>query len=70
MHDKLLELKDRIEKLKAIGELYDELLAKNIRNDEELQKTKLRYDYLRNQALKLSLESKKIVQRIEKEDIP
>ncbi|MBW3022784.1 hypothetical protein KY308_01645 [Candidatus Woesearchaeota archaeon] len=70
MQDKLLELKSKIEKLKAVGELYEELLSREIRNEEELEKAKLRYDYLKQKALELSLESKKLVQKIEKEDIP
>ncbi|MEM4337119.1 MAG: hypothetical protein QXG86_03890 [Candidatus Woesearchaeota archaeon] len=70
MHDKLLELKNNIEKLKAIGKLYEELMSKQIKTEEELEKAKARYNYLRQEALKISLESKKLVQRIEKEDIP
>jgi len=70
MHDKLLELKSNMEKLKAIGQLYDELMSKEITAKEELEKAKIRYDYLKQQALKISMDSKKLVQKIEQEDIP
>jgi len=70
MHDKLLELKSSMEKLKAIGELYEELFGREIKTPEELEKAKFRYDYLKQQALKLSIESKNLVQKIEQEDIP
>ena len=70
MHDKLVDLKANIEKLKAIGTLYEELMGREIKSPEELEKAKFRYDYLKQQALKLSMDSKKIVQKIEQEDIP
>jgi len=70
MHDKLLELKNNIEKLKAIVQLYEELMEKEIKTGEELEKARLRYDYLKQHALKLSMDSKKLVQKIEEEDIP
>lgn len=70
MHDKLLELRHNIEKLKAISQLYEELMSREIISQEELKKARFRYDYLKQQALKLSMDSKKLVQRIEQEDIP
>ena len=70
MKDKLEELKENFEKLRAIGEIYEELMSGEIKSREEYEKALLKYKALKNQALKLSLHSKKIIQKMESEDIP
>ena len=70
MKDKLEQLRMDFEKLKAIGELYEDFASREIGDEKELEEARLRYDALRDQALKISLHSKKIIQSIESEDIP
>ncbi len=70
MRDKLEQLRIDFEKIKTIGELYEDLASREVRDEKELEEARLRYDALRNQALKISLHSKKIIQSIESEDIP
>jgi len=70
MKENLGQLKINFEKIRAIGELYDDLMAKGAAGEKELEEAMLRYSALRDTALKLLLHSKKIVEKIEKEDIP
>lgn len=70
MKNKLDQLRGNFEKLKAIGELYEELMAKGVSDEKELEQSVLKYKALKNQALKLSLHSKKIIENIENEDVP
>ena len=70
MKSKLEQLKLNFEKLKAISELYGELMSREIANEKELEESKLRYEAMKNQALKILMHSKKIVGSIESEDIP
>ena len=70
MKSKLEQLRMNFEKLKIIGDIYEELASREIGDERELEETKLKYDAVRNQALKISLHSKKIIQSIETEDLP
>jgi hypothetical protein len=70
MKDKLEQLRMDFEKLKLIGEMYEELVSKEITNERELEEAKLKYEAMKNQALRLSLHSKNLIQKIETEDIP
>ena len=70
MKNKLNQLRINFEKLKTIGEMYEELSSAEVRDENDLEAAKLRYEALRNQALKITLHSKKLVNSIETEDIP
>ncbi len=70
MKQKIDQLKENFEKLKAVGELYEDLMSKQISNEKEKEEALMKYNALKNQALRLSLDSKKIIQKIEKEDMP
>ena len=70
MKSKLEHLRENFEKLKAVAELYEEVMSKDISSGREAEEAMLKYKALKNQALRLSLHSKKIIQSIEKEDMP
>lgn len=70
MKNKLNQLKINFEKLKTIGEMYEELSSTDVKDEKELESAKLRYEALKNQALRISLHSKKLINSIETEDIP
>jgi len=66
----LEQLKNNFEKLKAIGELYDELMLSEIKDERELEEARMKYDALKNSSLRLLIHSKKVIESIEKEDVP
>ncbi len=66
----LEQLKANFEKLRAIGDIYDELMASEIKDEHGLEESRMKHDALKNSALKLLIHSKKIIEKIEKEDIP
>jgi len=70
MKNALEQLRINFEKLKTVGELYEELMSKEITNEKELEEARLKYNALKEHALRLLIHSKKIIQKIEKEDIP
>ncbi len=70
MKEELEHLRGNFERLKEIGELYEELMSRDLRKSRELEEAITRYKALKNQALKLSLNSRKLIKKIESEDIP
>lgn len=70
MKARIEQLRNNFEKLKTIGDLYNELMSKTIADERELQEARLKYDALRNQSLKILIHSKKIISTMEKEDVP
>lgn len=70
MKNKLEQLKENFEKLRTVGEMYEELMSKEVADKKELEEAVLRYKSLKKQALKISHDSKKLIQKIESEDMP
>lgn len=57
-------MRTNMEKLRAIADIYDELMHQQLRTKKEMEEAKLKYEYLREQTLRLSLDTKKIVEHV------
>jgi len=70
MKSGLEQLRMNFEKVRAIGEIYEQLMSGGIADEKELEEARLKCSLLKDNALKLLLHSQKIIQKIETEDIP
>lgn len=70
MKDTLRQLRENMEKLLVISDMYDDLLSRNMTSQAEVEEARLRYDYLRRKTLELSAESRRLVKTTEKKDRP
>lgn len=70
MKDRISRIRENMEKLLVVSDMYDELLEQNIRTPKEAEEARLKYEYLKKKVLKLSAESRTLVRTTEKEDKP
>jgi len=67
---KLGQLKINISALGSLAEFYDGLMERRLINKEEVDETKLKIKYAKEQMMGLSLKNKKMLLSIEKEEMP
>jgi len=67
---KLGQLKINISALGLLAEFYDGLMERRLINKEEVDETKLKIKYAKEQMMGLSLKNKKMLLSIEKEEMP
>ncbi len=70
MKDTIKGLKENMEKLLVVSDMYEELLGRNITNSKEAEEAGLKYDYLRKKVLQLATDSRKLVRTTETKDRP
>lgn len=70
MKDKLFELRQNLEKLSVVSDIYDELMSRKITSDAELEEARIKYRFLKKQAMALSLQCKKIIDSVEAKETP
>jgi hypothetical protein len=70
MKNTIKGLKENMEKLLVISDMYEELLGRRITNSSEAEEAGLKYDYLRKKVLQLSTENRNLVRTTEIKDRP
>jgi hypothetical protein len=67
---KLEQLKTNLVGIESILELHNSLTDRRLVNTEEVEETKLRIKYSREQMIDLAVRNKKILVSLEKEEMP
>lgn len=70
MKETIRQLRENMDKLLVVSDMYDELLSRNIAGEREAEEARLKYDYLKKKVLHLSEESRRLVRTTEKKDKP